>query len=376
MKRFCTALPYVIATVILIGATCHADAGGPPVSTQPELLRYLQRPVTLTWRGAPIHSSLNRLGNLYQIAVVVDRRVDPETELNLSVQQSAFLRVLVAAAVQSKLHVEVVGPCVYVGPEESTRLGPILLEIANQKIKSLPRRQRQRWQSRHSVQFSRLDEPRKIIEQSLKASRIPLVNGKKIPHDLWRAQQWPQQTAAETLTLVLLGFDMAFDVTETGGCRIRPIDRTARISHVHRSTLRSRSQRSALEKEFPEAVWSPDGIELDADLVTHANLRERIRQTRTAKSDAMTNAPRSDDATLPRSYSIEIKNQPLQPIAIGILERLNMKVEFDKSIPAETLHQRISFKVANGTRDELLTAMLRESGLQFTIEGDTVRIHP
>ena len=134
-----------IALALIICTTCLADSGKSLVSSQSELLRYLQRPVTLTWRGAPIHSSLNRLSDLYQIGVVVDRRVDPATELNLSIQQSAFLRVIVAAAAQSDLHVEVIGPCVYVGPPSSARLGPLLLEIANNKVAALPSRKRVHW---------------------------------------------------------------------------------------------------------------------------------------------------------------------------------------------------------------------------------------
>ena len=355
--------------------TCFADEGESPVFAQPLFLRHLQRPVTLTWRGVPIHSSLKRLGNVYQIAVVVDRRVDPERTLNLSAQESALLRVLVAAAVQLDLHAEVIGPTVYIGPENSTRLGPLLLEIARAKIAKLPNRRRAGWDSREPVQIDRLGEPRAIIERMCASRNVTLANPTKIPHDLWDAQTWPSLTLPESLTLLLLGFDMTFDVTAMGECRIRPIDRTKRVAHVHAVKLRA-AHRPALKSAFPDVVFSDGGIDLTANLETHADLRDWVRRTRNTDNAATVKNRPAPLVDVPRSYSIEIKNQPLKPIATGLFGRLGMDVEFDDVISTETLQQNVSFKVANASFDEMVSAMLKEVDLTFTVDGTTVRIHP
>lgn len=381
-RNLIAAACVAIVIVISIGTIGYAEGRYVPVSTQSALFRQLQQPVSLSWRNVPIRSGMNRISSNYRVSIIVDRRVDPQRTLNVSAQQTSVMSLLAQAASQLNLHAEIIGHCVYIGPYEPTRLGPLLLEMVNAKVNGLPEHRRKPWLERQSFPIPRLTEPRELAERVCRSAGIELARSTAIPHDLWAEQSWPRLSPSECLTLILLGFDMTFDVLPNGSAKIISIDRESRLKHSHPIHELSESQASRVKEQFPDAELSDSHVSINAKLDTHMALRSFLRENRLSHDSFDNDRVRTPADVMPRNarparaYSLTVKNQPFQAVASGLANKLGLTAKFDDSIGTSKLNQLISFQVDRVTRNELFDAMVDGVDLRFTIEDEVLLIHP
>jgi hypothetical protein len=68
-------------------------------------------------------------------------------------------------------------------------------------------------------------------------------------------------------------------------------------------------------------------------------------------------------------YTLEVKHQPVGAIAKALAERLGLQIDYDRQIQ-DKLQELVSFRVQEGTLDDLLQALFQPAGLTYRIDGE------
>jgi hypothetical protein len=300
-----------------------------------QLAQGARRTVTIHWDQVPLRDAVERLGELFEDAVFVDRRVDPEQRVTLDVEASDADEVLATIAESRNLGVGRLGPLLYLGPRTAAeRLAP----LARAKDKELARLNIDRQASmgrRMSISWSRLAEPRVLVQSLLEERGVRVIGLKRVPHDLWAAGKLPALTLAQQLTILLIGFDLTFEV--------RPSKRTIEI------------------------------VPLDAAQL--ANLQPATERPRQLSPPRTVRSP----GQAKQVYTLRVAEQPVEVVLRELARRLGWRVEIDEAgikAAGATLERRVSFDVENVGQDELLEALLEPAGFAFVREGEKIKIVP
>ena len=311
-----------LVTQTVVGAgLAHADDGTEPTAavawhaTAAGFQRQLSARVGLTWRENPIGNAVAGLARSQQVAMFLDRRVDPNRKIDFSVQDVSLRDALLELANAHGLGVSYVGTVVYLGPPWVTGRLATLIAIRNQQLVSWPVETRRRLSRRQVWRWPRLAEPRKLIEQLAQDAGIEIQGIDQLPHDLWPAADLPPLTFTQRLTLVLAGFDRTFEfLPNQTRVRIVPIPNEIK---------------SDLSRQ-PASIDAPDGKE--------------------------------------KRFTLRIVNQPAEALLDRLVTELSLSLDVDPSA-SRHVKERITLHVTNVTLDELLSAALQPLGLSHELRG-------
>jgi hypothetical protein len=308
-------------TILLLVATLPGPAAGQS-----------RHSATIHWQRVPLRDAIGRLEGLFGETVFLDRRVDPNWRVSLDIQASSIEEVLTPLAAERELGVTRLGEVVYFGPRLAAARLPALAakrndEAAASKAQPMPfgRKRRLTW--------PRLVEPRALVTSLMKEQGWRVIGAQKIPHDLWPAGELPELALAEQMTLLLIGFDLTFE--------IRPGERAIAIVPLEANSFIQPLPPTPAREPPPRASQPP----------------ARTRQV----------------------YTLRVKEQPVGVVLRELSKRLHWAIEIDEAAVQAaglSLDARVSFAVEDVEQDELLEALLRPAGLGFRREGQRVRIVP
>jgi hypothetical protein len=289
---------------------------------------------TIHWQGVPLGETLDRLKLLFNEPVFVDRRVDPNSRVTLDMSASSAEQALIGIADNCGLDVARLGKLLYLGPASAAgRLRP-LASLRSRDIARLQPDVRKSLSSRHALSWARLSEPRQIAVTAVEQCGWRIVDGETIPHDLWAANNLPELTLAEELTVVLLGFDLTFEFAAA--------DHAIRIVPL-----------------APNVAPAP---------------AQSVRKRATVKIPA----PRPAGGTK-QVYTLHVQEKPVGAVLHELANRLHWNLQIDEDAiraAGKSLDQRVSFSVTNADQEKLLNALLEPAGLESREEGDQIRVIP
>jgi hypothetical protein len=323
----------ILVSVVLCTTEARAQRSGAGSSEIGSRTRRVSATATIHWRDVPLKEAIARLEKLFGESVFLDRRIDPTQDVSLDIQANSVEQVLAAIAAEPKLGVSRMGETVYVGPVGSARRLRALAKVQAEKVGQLPENQRAGWMRRGNLAWPRLAEPRGLVHLVIERAGWRVEGAERIPHDLWAAGDLRGLSAVEQLTVLLVGFDLTFE--------LRPEGKTI------------------------EVVPLSESMELAAD----AELQDEPVATNTAARPANTK----------QVYSLRVVEKPVGAVVRELARRLNWQVEFDEAaITAAglSLDERVSMEVENVGQDKLLEALLTPAGLTFEREGERVWIVP
>jgi hypothetical protein len=246
--------------------------------------------------------------------------------------------VLAAVAAPRGLGVVRLGRLTYLGPPSAAERLPRLAAMRAEEIARLPAGQRSRLRPEEPLDWPRLAQPRDLVAELVGRRGWRLEQVELVPHDLWAAGALPELPLAEQLTVLLIGFDLSFEV--------RGRERALKIVPLDEAAL----ERSAGAKRHA-------GREADAP-------------------------PRQGPATSTgtrRVYTLRVAEQPVRAVLQELGRRLNWPIEIDEraiGAAGRSVDERVSFAVENATQEELLEALLRPAGLSFRRDGERIRVVP
>ena len=175
---------------------------------------------------------------------------------------------------------------------------------------------------------------RGLVTSLIEQPGCRVAEAQRIPHDLWAAGSLPELAFAERLTVLLIGFDLTFEM--------QPRSRTISI------------------------VPLPSGF---------------VAPVR--RDDPRSNSPRNRPTQPPQNtrqvYSLRVAEKPVGAVLQELADRLNWKFDIDRPAilaAGKSLDARVSFTVENADQDDLLEALLQPAGLDFRRDGERIKIVP
>lgn len=263
----------------------------------------------------------------------MDRRVDPNLRVSLDIENASMEDVLGAIAATSDLNGGRIASVAYLGPKGAVEQLRAVAAIRSRAAARLSPNLRNSLGQKQRVDWQRLAEPRQVIASVAEHRGLQLANADAIPHDLWPAGSLPEMTFADQLSVLLIGFGLTFE--------FRPSDQAIEIVSLKSDT---KPEVESANTTKPKASQPAGG-------------KQKSRQ----------------------AYTLRVQEQPVRTILQQLSQRLHWAIQIDEEAiqkAGKSLDTRVSFSVENADREQLLEAILKPAELDYSLEGDRVRIVP
>ena len=381
--RFKT-LPTLIAAVLVCTAVQSVPvwASDAPTTwlTGEKLRTQLEQKVSITWSsrsGVPLRQALVHLSQSQQVAILLDRRVDPDQKIEFTSDDATLDATLKLIASKLSIGVGQVGSVIYFGPEATARKIRTLAALRHEEAKQLPSDAWAEFVRLRPWRWNDLAMPRDLLATLAAQCRIKIDGSEKIPHDLWAAADLPPMNFCDRLTLVAAQFDLTFSIDPSGkSVTLVPIPQAVAISHNYPLHLSIAGGPNAIVKKLIKALpearidysagrLSVTGRAEDQDFVEAVLEGGHAKQTTVTKSE--------------KRYTLPVVSMAVGDLIRTLGKRLKLDVQFDNAaIEAAglSLKTEVKVNVKNATEDELLHDVLDPAGLTFNRKGNTITVRP
>jgi len=350
--------------------------------TGPALREALAQHVGVTWSGQTQRKALENLAQAYAVAIVRDRRVDPDLRLDITATNRPLLDVLKQLAAQQECGVAVLDSVVYLGPTDSAASLTTLAAARKADVSKLSPDARGRLLTRATSSWDPLATPRELIAALIAQAGAKAEGLERVPHDLWAAADLPALTLVDRLTLLAVQYDLTFAIEADGA--------TIRLVNV--------PEQPSLVRDYPLGGRSPEAIRKLAARVPGVEVRfsgERAYARGTlaalrsfeavlAGRPAAANTAGGPSSTNPKPkgrsvYTLGVKDQPVGALVKTLAGKLGRTVRFEQPAIRQagiSLTQLVTFRVEEVSEEALLEACLKPAGLTHEIEGDVIVVRP
>lgn len=288
-----------------------------------------------------------RLAEVQKVGVWIDRRVDPSTVLYFEASNRKLGVLFEDLASSLDLGCFLFDSVAYLGPKESAAMLPVLIEARRRR--QTEARRRRPVSSRTSATLRQrvapaipfLSEPREILRELTAGHGLILRNPEALPHDLWDANTLPEMPLGDLLTLLLIGFEIDYEVDEDG-------------TGLTLGTLLKTSTPTVAERKTP------------------ATASGETKQSAGTPTAAQNRVPFER-----RRFTVRVEDQPLEAVLESLAKRLDLELKLDrKSLAAKGVspERRVSFDVQNVGVGELFRTILKPLNLEFRRRGDSIEI--
>lgn len=385
------------AAILAILATPAAAADIPEAfQTGPKLAARLDAPLTATWLNVELRTMAGRISENRRVAVVIDRRIDPNRLVTLESRNEPLRLALSELADDAGAAVSVTHIVVYIGPPESAGRLRTLIQLRSDELdnrasagttgpkpgttkSSLPRRV---LADRSTFVWEDLDEPRGIVQRIATRWKLTPEGLDRIPHDLWAAATLPETSAAEALSLVLNQFDLTFEWTDGGtGFRILPIEGEPRIErrYMPRGT-KAAEVAARWSEEIDGLVATAEGAEIRVrgTVEQHEAVQERLKPGSTRPAASGTGKRPVGTPLRRRTFTLRTQDVPASAVIQKLVDSgLTIRYDAERLKTAGVdLEKRIALDLNKASVEELLDAICKPVGLKHRIEGETITLLP
>jgi hypothetical protein len=301
------------------------------------LQQRLGEPVNLVWSENPLRQALRALSRAQRVAVLVDRRVNPDQKVDIKLDSVPLGTALQEIARSRRLGTAMVGPVAYFGPTEAAVRLQATIALRQQEAKRLAAADSRRLLKREPLAWNDYAAPRELLSQLAEQGGIEIIGLDRVPYDLWAGADLPPLAWVDRVTLIVHQFDLTFEI-DAGAKAIRLVP-------------------------VPEDLETPASV---------AAPRPAASGGRVVKS-------RPGAPGVVKISRFAVQEKPVGPV----LEQLAAGLKFDLKIDREALQaarisldQRVSIEVENATVDEVLAALLKATPMTFRHRGSVVEIVP
>lgn len=385
-------LPQRPSAQVLTEAATPSTTSGTEFVTGRRFEEALEKSLSLAWQGQNLRDGLRKLSETRQVAILLDRRIDPGQQMSLQVQNVSLKSLLNLIANEGGADVSVLGTVIYIGPVvTAARLRTVEEIAASQLVSRRPaivsgdasanRQTRRSFEllQRHTLSWRDLTTPRELLERIGKMYALQIRSLDRVPHDLWAESVIPSATSSQLLTAVLAQFDLSFEWTKNGDAiQIVPMPQAPRIERTF--TLK-RDTESVILPELKQRL-PPLAIKAAGRRVTVAGTVEQLELV-----EALIHPERSQ--TPPRTHQRPAgggittftfaANAPL----IAFLNTLEKQAGYEFRYDADALEKagidlekRIRLEASELPAEEVFQKMFPPLNIAFKVEGKTVHLIP
>jgi hypothetical protein len=316
-------------SLMLAWAATRAGAAEQPVQRP---AAGLDAAVQATWIRVPLRDWSNRVTPLAGKPVILDRRLDPDQLVTLTARGESLRDVFRAVAAGTNAAVEELPGTIRLVPRSSAGRATEAASDGARRLALLPPTQRKPLTKAVAWTWSAGAQPRELVAGALADAGLTVEGVEAIPHDHFPAADLPPLPLAERVDLVLAHFDLRILWAADRG---RP---TGRI------------------------------VAIDADVVPRPSSRPD-----TPRRGA---APPGRSVNVQDEFTLRLE-APLDQALAAIAGRLGLELELDRaSLAARGIApgEIVRAEVEKVSRAGLLDAVLQPAGLQWTIDGQRLRV--
>ena len=366
------ALFATVAPLAAVLAPRHALAQNVVWKSGPLLRRQLTSPISITWASRPLRDGLHNLSTHpdIRVAMFLDRRIDPDLRVDLSVKNLPLEEALRQLAKSARMGVCMIGPVAYFGPEQTSSRLPTRTATLDEAVSKLDPASRRTLGAVRAWQWDELATPRELVERLAEEASVEIEGLDLIEHDLWPAGDLPPLSWTDRLSLVLSGFDLSLEIKE-GGARVAlvPMPEAVAVRRSYRLIGEMVKNADRIAALLPDVQQDRRGnlLVVDGTLEQH-ELIGRVLRGEPLEGAAATPLDK-------QTYTISAMNQSVGALVRKLAERMEVEVKFDRRASA-ALRVIVSVDLKDASFDELMRAVLDPAGLTYRLEGRTLEILP
>ena len=318
------------------------------------------------WADAPIRPLLRQLAQHQKTAVFVDRRVDPTIPVTLTAKDLTWDQLLSAIGAEHGLGFCRLENIYYFGPiEDCILLATMYPQLKQQLVKRRDQLQ-VNWLSPIPVSWSRLSQPRELLQQLADRQQVELLSALDISHDLWEEFDGPNFPPVLQALLLVSGFHKWIAISEKG-TRMKVVDYPRQNHGVYVVGLLPDANRivKELQPQFSNVSFRAvdnSKVEAAGEITNLIPAIDRLI--------AQQVAIRADTAE--SRFTFELKGQRGSLLATMAVQ-LDVKLQYDPELGA-ILSEYIELNFEDASVDEIITAALGGSGLKFQITETELRV--
>jgi hypothetical protein len=360
--------------VVLAGASAWGLCGAAYSNgwkTGPALAAALESEVGATWSGIPLRTALEGLSHQTNVAMFLDRRVDPDQPIEFQFARQPLRQLLGQLADALHLGVCRIEDVVYIGPRATTDKLPTLDALLKQQVSTSSAPIARKLAQRGPLRWAQLTTPQELIDAWSRETQVTLRGAAEIPHDLWPEVDLPQLTAASRLAIILAGFGRTATWDASAQCLVietfpqrATLERTYRrhVTDEELATLQSQLVDARLERRDGQLV-------LSGRLEDHVYLEQWLNSNGGALKRPQ---PRPGKTV----YTLSIENTAVGSVLKTLEQRAGLMVHVREDVTADQLQTRVTFSVRDASLEELLQKTLLPAGLTYTLKGGVVEVFP
>jgi len=415
-RQWAILLTFIGCLTLLPTARSVGDTTS-PLFTGVRLRSELQRPINITRPDVPLREIIARLSELHHIAILLDRRIDPDQRIDVQLSQVTLNDGLELLARQVDADAGIVGSTIIIGPGDAldrTRTDIVIqvLSLSRSSIIAQQRFNRNVYSSK-TIQWDDLQSPSDLVQmiveefaftvpdstlmfdefdssreqlKTIPVRRDLILSGiDRIPHDLWAAGVMADVTVVEALTLVAAQYDLTCNWNlEATSVRLAPARGRQTIEKRYTvSPQRYKAVKLQLQEEAPLANivsmgpgFTPQGryMMFAATVGEH----ERIKAILTGDPDKQQDDTPDQGPLQNRTFTLTTERASVIAI-LRTLESQGTNVEYDADALVAVgidLSQKVTLSLNKATADEFFQALCEPLGLDYEIDGKTVRLTP
>jgi len=352
----------------------------------------LKKTLSLAWQGQNLRDGLRKISETRQVAILLDRRVDPGQQLSLQVQNVSLQALLKLIATEARADISVLDTFIYVGPAATAaRLRTVEEIAASQLVSDRPAtisvgtstspqtRRSFELLERSTLIWPDLARPRELLEEIARRYSLTIEPTDKVPHDLWGQAVVPSATPSQLLVAVLGQFDLSFEWTDNrDGIRIVEIPADPRIERTF--TLK-RGTESAILAELSQRI---PGLEpqVTGRKVTVVGTVEQLEIVETLIHPERSPTPLRPNQRLTGGGVTTFTFAADAPL-LAFLNTLEKQAGYEFKYDVEAfeaagirLDKRIRLEASELTAQEVFQKMFPPQNIAFKVDGKTVYLTP
>ncbi len=360
---------------LLLGAGLSraAEPARPPViwKLNQDFTTTLQSPGSGTWKKISLKTILADLSRVHRIFLLLDRRIDPDQQLDYTAPNGSLEVTLRGIAAHLKLGLAIGNGWVYFGPPEAAaKLRTLIMLREAEATAQLPKTLQAAWSRRGSLTWKQPLTPRELAETQL-GSLSKFSNPEAIVNDLWEPRAWPSLPLSERLALILIQFDLTWQWDDDGQ-KLKLVPLPAEVAITRQYPTADPAQFAAKLKQL--------GVTAKVEVIGQSIKLTGLAEDQQLAADlaAGKQARKVTVSNDSKRYTLAV-NLPVGKLLTALAAKLELTVEFDDAAIQKagiSLDHEIKLDVREVTRDALLTKIVEPVGLAYEIQGKTLRIKP
>jgi hypothetical protein len=342
--------------------------------TGPALKKKLDQPVGIGWSGTPLRDALAGLARTHQVAILLDRRIDPNAGIDLQLRDVPLRQALEVIGRTRDGGSCVLESVAYIGPAPAAEKLRTLAAMKKEQLGKLPAPRGLELARVKVWKWDDLAVPADLLQQAAKEAGLQIEGLDKIPHDLWAAADLPPLPITDRLLLVCAQFDLSFD-WDARGTSISLTPWPAEIA-IERSYPAGRDAEKVAEQI--RAALAECKVEVAGDKVLVRGLlehHEMIEAARTA--GAKTVAAASTPLAKIKVEQFKVQNKSVKEVMDSLRQQLGLEIRYDMPQirkAGKSLETLISLDLKNVSIDDLLRETLTQAGLTFERNDRVVQV--